>query len=55
MNVNTAGDDKLAPGDKLDEHEFDHGHEHNEGNEKHHHVEEEDCTLETDTRTVYLD
>jgi hypothetical protein len=49
MNAKTAGnnDMELANKDEASE-----GHTHEE---PHHHVEEEECALETDVRTVYLD
>lgn len=50
MNVDTAGDKEIQLTDKKEvEHK---GHDHAA---PHMHVEEEECALENDTRTVYLD
>ena len=61
MNVNTDGDKDIEMADKDDAgrgspHAQHGGHDH-DGNElaTHTHVEEEECALESDTRTVHLD
>jgi len=49
MNVNTDKEIEMAGSPKID-----HGHTHEYAEEKVH-LEEEECALETDTRTVHLD
>ena len=52
MNVKTAGSNEMELANKNDNESPGRGHTHEE---PHHHVEEEECALENDVRTVYLD
>jgi hypothetical protein len=58
MNVNTDAGKETEMADKKAEHDDDpgkgHDHASHDGVKHHHHVDEEDCALDTDVRTVHL-